>query len=142
MANAICAAASHFGPRDSSAEEPERMREHHHRTISRYDTPPTSSQGIGNSNAARQVLSDRDLDAVGDYLAEKRIVGGARGTTVSTRGSQRRGDTSRAKSAEAFRIADGKFVGYWCFTTSPVSCGSSPRSPSAHRPERRDDDDH
>jgi predicted ester cyclase len=98
-----------------------------------------------------QVLNGRDLDAVGEYFADERMVEGVRrgcfsyftafpdlhmsldeliaeGDTVFLRstmtgthdgeykGIPATGRHIAAESAEVFRIADGKFVGYWCLT--------------------------
>ena len=96
-----------------------------------------------------QVLNGRDLDAVGDFFVDERIVEGVRGgcfryfeafpdlhialddliaegdrvfvrsTMTGTHDGEYKGipATGRhiaAESAEVFRIADGRFVGYWC----------------------------
>jgi hypothetical protein len=98
-----------------------------------------------------EVLNGRDLDAVGDFFADERLVEGIRGgcfryftafpdlhisvdemladgdkvfvrsTMTGTHDGEYKGlpATGRhvsAESAEVFRIADGKFVGYWCLT--------------------------
>ena len=98
-----------------------------------------------------QVLNGRDLDAVGDYFADERMVEGVRrgcfsyftafpdlhmsldeliaeGDTVFLRstmtgthdgeykGIPATGRHIATESAEVFRVADGKFVGYWCLT--------------------------
>ena len=96
-----------------------------------------------------QVLNGRDLDAVGDFFADERVVEGVkrgcfayfeafpdlhvsldelisegdavflRSTMTGTHDGEYKGipPTGRhiaAESAEVYRIADGKFVGYWC----------------------------
>ena len=96
-----------------------------------------------------EVLNGRNLDAVGDYFADERMVEGVRGgcfsyftsfpdlhisldelieegdavfvrsTMTGTHDGEYKGipPTGRsisADSAEVYRIADGKFVGYWC----------------------------
>ena len=98
-----------------------------------------------------EVLNGRNLDAVGDYFADERIVEGVRrgcfsyftsfpdlhisldelieegdavfvrSTMTGTHDGEYKGipPTGRhvaAEAAEVFRIADGKFVGYWCLT--------------------------
>lgn len=98
-----------------------------------------------------EVLNDRNLDAVGDYFADQKVVEGVRRgcfsyftafpdlhmsldeliaegdsvflrtTMTGTHDGEYKGlpPTGRhiaAESAEVFRIADGKFVGYWCLT--------------------------
>ena len=69
------------------------------------------------------VLNGRNLDAVGDYYADELIVEGdkvfCRSTMTGTHDGEYKGipPTGRhisAESAEVFRIADGKFAGYWC----------------------------
>jgi predicted ester cyclase len=97
------------------------------------------------------VLNGRDLDAVGEFFADERMVEGVRrgcfryfeafpdlhvsldeliaendrvflrSTITGTHDGEYKGipATGRhvaAESAEVFRIADGKFVGYWCQT--------------------------
>jgi predicted ester cyclase len=97
------------------------------------------------------VLNGRDLDAVGDFFADERMVEGVRrgcfsyfsafpdlhvsldeliaeddavflrSTLTGTHDGEYKGipATGRhvaAESSEVFRIADGKFVGYWCLT--------------------------
>ncbi|MDQ3086703.1 MAG: ester cyclase [Actinomycetota bacterium] len=96
-----------------------------------------------------EVLNGRDLDAVGDYFADERIVEGVRSgcfsyftafpdihmsldeliaegdrvflrtTMTGTHDGEYKGipPTGRhiaSETAEVYRIADGKFVGYWC----------------------------
>ena len=96
-----------------------------------------------------EVLNGRNLEAVGSYFADERIVEGVRrgcfsyftafpdlhnsideliaeGNTVFCRstmtgthdgeykGIPATGRQIASESAEVFRIADGKFVGYWC----------------------------
>ena len=96
-----------------------------------------------------RVLNGRDLEAVGDFFVDERIVEGVksgcfryfeafpdlhvaledliaegdrvfvRSTMTGTHDGEYKGipPTGRhvaAESAEVFRIADGKFVGYWC----------------------------
>jgi predicted ester cyclase len=96
-----------------------------------------------------EVLNGRNLDAVGDYFADERMVEGVRrgcfsyftafpdlhvaldefvaegdrvflrSTMTGTHDGEYKGipATGRhvaAEAAEVFRIADGKFVGYWC----------------------------
>ena len=96
-----------------------------------------------------EVLNGRDLDAVGNYFADERMVEGVRrgcfsyftafpdlrvsldellaegdrvflrSTMTGTHDGEYKGipPTGRhiaAESAEVVRIADGKFVGYWC----------------------------
>lgn len=98
-----------------------------------------------------EVLNGRDLDAVGDYFADERLVAGVRrgcfsyfqsfpdlhcgvdeliaegdrvfcrSTMTGTQDGEYKGipATDRhvaAESSEVFRIADGKFAGYWCLT--------------------------
>lgn len=98
-----------------------------------------------------EVLNGRNLDAVGDYFADERVVEGVRrgcfsyftsfpdlhisldelieegdavfvrSTMTGTHDGEYKGipPTGRhvaAEAAEVFRIADGKFVGYWCLT--------------------------
>jgi steroid delta-isomerase-like uncharacterized protein len=98
-----------------------------------------------------EVLNGRNLDAVGDYFADERMVEGVRrgcfsyfaafpdlhvaldefvaeddrvflrSTMTGTHDGEYKGipATGRhvaAEAAEVFRIADGKFVGYWCMT--------------------------
>jgi predicted ester cyclase len=98
-----------------------------------------------------QVLNGRDLDAVGDYFADERIVEGVRkgcfsyfqsfpdlhvsldeliaegdrvfvrSTMTGTHDGEYKGipATGRhiaSESAEVFRVADGRFVGYWCLS--------------------------
>jgi steroid delta-isomerase-like uncharacterized protein len=98
-----------------------------------------------------QVINGRDLDAVGDYFADERIVEGVRrgcfsyftafpdlhvaldefiaeddrvflrSTITGTHDGEYKGipPTGRhvaAEATEVFRIADGKFVAYWCMT--------------------------
>ena len=97
-----------------------------------------------------EVLNGRNLDAVGDYFADERIVEGVRrgcfsyftafpdlhvaldefvaeGDSVfpvdhdrthdgEYKGIPATGRHVAAEAAEVFRIADGKFVGYWCMT--------------------------
>jgi predicted ester cyclase len=80
------------------------------------------------------VLNGGDLDAVVDYFADERTAAGVRtgcffvaegdrvflrSTMTGTHDGEFQGipATGRhiaAESAEVFRIADGKFVGYWC----------------------------
>jgi steroid delta-isomerase-like uncharacterized protein len=97
------------------------------------------------------VLNGRNLDAVGDYYADERIIEGVRrgcfayfqafpdlhlsvedliaegdkvfcrSTMTGTHDGEYKGipATGRhisSESAEMFRIADGKFVGYWCLS--------------------------
>ena len=97
------------------------------------------------------VLNGRNLDAVGNYFADGRIVEGVRrgcfnyfqsfpdlhcsadeliaegdrvfcrSTITGTHDGEYKGipPTGRhvaSEAAEVFRIADGKFVGYWCLT--------------------------
>jgi predicted ester cyclase len=94
-------------------------------------------------------LNGRDLDAVGDFFVDERIVEGVKGgcfryfeafpdlhvaldeliaegdrvfvrsTMTGTHDGEYKGipATGRhvaAESAEVFRVADGRFVGYWC----------------------------
>jgi predicted ester cyclase len=96
-----------------------------------------------------RVLNGRDLDAVGDFFVDERIVEGVKGgcfryfeafpdlhialdeliaegdrvfvrsTMTGTHDGEYKGipATGRhvaAESAEVFRVADGRFVGYWC----------------------------
>jgi predicted ester cyclase len=96
-----------------------------------------------------RVINGRDLDAVGEYFADERMVEGVkagcfryfeafpdmhvaldeliaegdrvfvRSTLTGTHDGEYKGipATGRhvaAESAEVFRIADGRFVGYWC----------------------------
>lgn len=96
-----------------------------------------------------EVLNGRNLDAVGSYFADERIVEGVRrgcfsyftafpdlhlsideliaeGDTVFCRstmtgthdgeykGIPATGRQIASESAEVFRVAEGKFVGYWC----------------------------
>ena len=96
-----------------------------------------------------RVLNGRDLDAVGDFFVDERIVAGVKGgcfryfeafpdlhvalddviaegdrvfvrsTMTGTHDGEYKGipATGRhvaAESAEVFRVADGRFVGYWC----------------------------
>jgi predicted ester cyclase len=96
-----------------------------------------------------RVLNGRDLDAVGDFFVDERIVEGVKGgcfryfeafpdlhialddliaegervfvrsTITGTHDGEYKGipATGRhvaAESAEVFRVADGRFVGYWC----------------------------
>ena len=126
----------------------------------RVNTPPrhtTERSVMSDDNKAlveryyAQVLNGRDLDAVGDYFADERIVEGVRrgcfsyfqafpdlhvaldefvaegdrvflrSTMTGTHDGEYKGipATGRhvaAEAAEVFRIADGKFVGYWCMT--------------------------
>ena len=98
-----------------------------------------------------RVLNGRELEAVGEYFADERIVEGVKGgcfryfqafpdlhvalddliaegdrvfvrsTMTGTHDGEYKGipPTGRhvaAQCAEIFRIADGKFVGYWCLT--------------------------
>ena len=98
-----------------------------------------------------RVLNGRDLDAVGDYFADERMIEGVkagcfryfeafpdlhlalddliaegdrvflRSTMTGTHDGEYKGipATGRhiaSESAEIFRIADGKFVGYWCLS--------------------------
>jgi predicted ester cyclase len=98
-----------------------------------------------------QVINGRDLDAVGEFFADERIVAGVqrgcfsyfqafpdlhaaldeliaegdrvflRSTLTGTHDGEYKGipATGRhiaAEAGEVFRIADGKFVGYWCLT--------------------------
>lgn len=98
-----------------------------------------------------EVLNGRNLDAVGDYFADERVVEGVqrgcfsyfqsfpdlhcsvdeliaeadrvfcRSTITGTHDGEYKGipPTGRhvaSESAEVFRIADGKFIGYWCLT--------------------------
>lgn len=98
-----------------------------------------------------QVINGRDLDAVGEYFADERIVEGVRrgcfsyftafpdlhvaldefvvdddrvflrSTMTGTHDGEYKGlpPTGRhiaTEAAEVFRIADGKFVAYWCMT--------------------------
>jgi predicted ester cyclase len=98
-----------------------------------------------------RVLNGRDLDAVGDFFVDERIVEGVKGgcfryfeafpdlhialddviaegdrvfvrsTMTGTHDGEYKGipATGRhvaAESAEVFRVADGRFVGYWCLT--------------------------
>lgn len=102
-------------------------------------------------NYYAEVLNGRNLDAVGDYFGDERIVEGvkrgcfsyfeafpdlhcnideliAEGDSVFCRsaitgthdgeykGIPATGRQVSAESAEVFRIADGKFAGYWCLT--------------------------
>jgi hypothetical protein len=116
------------------------------------------------------VLNGRNLDAVGDYHADERLIEGVRrgcfayfeafpdlhvsideliaegdrvfcrSTMTGTHDGEYKGipATGRhisAESAEVFRIADGKFVGYWCLanvaglmrqlTEEPVAAASA-----------------
>jgi predicted ester cyclase len=96
-----------------------------------------------------RVLNGRDLDAVGEFFVDERMVEGVKGgcfryfeafpdlhvalddliaegdrvfvrsTMTGTHDGEYKGipATGRhvaAESAEVFRVADGKFVGYWC----------------------------
>ena len=96
-----------------------------------------------------RVLNGRDLDAVGDFFADDRMIQGVRNgcfsyfqafpdlhvsldeliaegdrvflrsTMTGTHDGEYKGipPTGRhisSESAEIYRIADGKFVGYWC----------------------------
>src|ERR671915_619390 len=98
-----------------------------------------------------RVLNGRDLDAVGEFFVDERIVEGVRGgcfryfeafpdlhialddviaegdrvfvrsTMTGSHDGEYKGipATGRhvaAESAEIFRVADGRFVGYWCLT--------------------------
>jgi predicted ester cyclase len=98
-----------------------------------------------------RVLNGRDLEAVGDFFVDERLVEGVKGgcfryfeafpdlhialddviaegdrifvrsTMTGTHDGEYKGipATGRhvaAESAEVFRIADGRFVGYWCLT--------------------------
>jgi steroid delta-isomerase-like uncharacterized protein len=98
-----------------------------------------------------EVLNGRNLDAVGDYYADERLVEGVRAgcfryfeafpdlhvnieeliaegdkvfcrsTMTGTHDGEYKGipATGRhvsSESAEVFRIADGKFAGYWCLS--------------------------
>ena len=98
-----------------------------------------------------EVINGRNLDAVGDYFADERMVEGVRrgcfsyftafpdlhvsldeliaegeavfvrSTMTGTHDGEYKGlpPTGRhvaTEAAEVFRIADGKFVGYWCLT--------------------------
>jgi predicted ester cyclase len=98
-----------------------------------------------------RVLNGRDLDAVGDFFVDERLVEGVKGgcfryfeafpdlhialddliaegdrvfvrsTMTGTHDGEYKGipATGRhvaAESAEVFRVADGRFVGYWCLT--------------------------
>jgi len=98
-----------------------------------------------------EVLNGRNLDAVGDYFADERVVEGVRrgcfsyftafpdlhvsldeliaegdtvflrSTMTGTQDGEYKGipPTGRhiaTECAEVFRIAGGKFVGYWCLT--------------------------
>jgi steroid delta-isomerase-like uncharacterized protein len=98
-----------------------------------------------------EVLNGRNLDAVGDYFADERLVEGVRAgcfryfeafpdlhvnveeliaegdkvfcrsTMTGTHDGEYKGmpATGRhisSESAEVFRIADGKFAGYWCLS--------------------------
>jgi predicted ester cyclase len=98
-----------------------------------------------------RVMNGRDLDAVGDFFADERIVEGVRSgcfryfqafpdlhialddliaegdkvfvrsTMTGTHDGEYKGipPTGRhvaAQCAEIFRVADGRFVGYWCLT--------------------------
>jgi predicted ester cyclase len=98
-----------------------------------------------------RVLNGRDLEAVGDYFADERLVEGVKGgcfryfqafpdlhialddviaegdrvfvrtTMTGTHDGEYKGipPTGRhvaAQCAEIFRVADGRFVGYWCLT--------------------------
>ncbi len=98
-----------------------------------------------------EILNGRNLDAVGDYFADERIVEGVRrgcfsyftafpdlhcsldeliaegdsvflrSTMTGTHDGEYKGipPTGRhiaSESAEVYRIADGKFVGYWCLS--------------------------
>jgi predicted ester cyclase len=96
-----------------------------------------------------EVLNGRNLDAVGDYFVDERLIAGIRagcfryfqafpdlhcsieelvaeGDTVFCRsvntgthdgeykGIAATGRNVAFESAELFRVADGRFVGYWC----------------------------
>ncbi len=98
-----------------------------------------------------RVLNGRDLDAVGDFFADERMVEGVRrgcfsyfqafpdlhvsldeliaegdkvflrSTMTGTHDGEYKGIPATGRHiatdcAEVFRIADGKFVGYWCLT--------------------------
>ena len=98
-----------------------------------------------------RVLNGRDLEAVGDFFVDERLVEGVKGgcfryfeafpdlhialddviaegdrvfvrsTMTGTHDGEYKGipPTRRhvaAESAELFRVADGRFVGYWCLT--------------------------
>jgi predicted ester cyclase len=98
-----------------------------------------------------RVMNGRDLDAVGDFFVDERLVEGVKGgcfryfeafpdlhialddlisegdrvfvrsTMTGTHDGEYKGipATGRhvaAESAEVFRVADGRFVGYWCLT--------------------------
>jgi predicted ester cyclase len=98
-----------------------------------------------------QVLNGRDLDAVGDFFTDERVVEGVRrgcfayfdafpdlhisidelvaegdkvfcrSTMTGTHDGEYKGipPTGRhiaSESAEVFRVADGKFAGYWCLS--------------------------
>jgi steroid delta-isomerase-like uncharacterized protein len=98
-----------------------------------------------------EVLNGRNLDAVGDYFADERMVEGVRrgcfsyfeafpdlhvsvdeliaegdrvfcrSTLTGThdgeyKGIPATGRHASSESAEVFRIADGKFAGYWCLS--------------------------
>jgi predicted ester cyclase len=98
-----------------------------------------------------EVLNGRNLDSVGEFFADERIVEGvkrgcfsyfqsfpdlhisideliAEGDRVFSRttmtgshdgeykGIPATGRNVSAEAAEVFRLADGKFVGYWCLT--------------------------
>ena len=111
---------------------------------------------VGGEQGARQgyyadVLNGRNLDTVGDYFADERMVEGVRrgcfsyfeafpdlhvsvdeliaegervfcrSTLTGTHDGEYKGipATGRhvsSESAEVFRIADGKFAGYWCLS--------------------------
>ena len=98
-----------------------------------------------------RVLNGRELEAVGEYFADERLVEGVKGgcfryfqafpdlhialddviaegekvfvrtTMTGTHDGEYKGipPTGRhvaAQCAEIFRVADGRFVGYWCLT--------------------------
>ena len=98
-----------------------------------------------------EVLNGRELDAVGDFFADERMVDGVRrgcfsyftafpdlhisvdeviaegdsvfvrSTMTGTHDGEYKGlpATGRhvaAESAEVYRVAEGRFVGYWCLT--------------------------
>ena len=98
-----------------------------------------------------RVLNGRDLDAVGEFFADERMVEGVRrgcfsyfqafpdlhvsldelisegdkvflrSTMTGTHDGEYKGIPATGRHiatdcAEVFRIADGKFVGYWCLT--------------------------
>jgi predicted ester cyclase len=121
-----------------------------HRDTTKGDSMSEQNKQVVRSYYDR-VLNGRDLEAVGDFFVDERLVEGVKGgcfryfeafpdlhialddviaegdrvfvrsTMTGTHDGEYKGipATGRhvaAESAELFRVANGRFVGYWCLT--------------------------